>query len=302
MLFESGKKGQAEYQSEFNFRKMTNKRLFYFILFLAFFTSLWSGCDIVEPPYLVGEDTEIPDDGEVVRKFLLEEFTGHQCPNCPVGSEEAKILKNFYGDRLVIVSVHAGWFARTTGGDFSYDFTTPEGEELNSYFGIEQNPVGLVNRLEFEGSMLLGPTAWGSAMAVLDDLPPAFSINLEAEKTGNSYELSVEVKALEDLEPEYYLVAMVIEDGIVSPQKINSSPDYPDGIIMDYEHNHVLRKGITNIWGEKLNEQPLTSGDIFERDYTFSPDSEWVTDNCHMVVYVMSQTMEVMQVEEIPFP
>lgn len=281
---------------------MNITRFFYFALSFAFFTIIWSGCDIIEAPYIVERDTEIPDDGEVVRKFLLEEFTGHQCPNCPAGSEEAKILKNFYGDKLVIVSVHAGWFARTSSGYFGYDFRTPEGEELNSYFGIEQNPVGMVNRLEFENSLLLGPTAWGSAMAVLDDAPPAFSLNPEVEKTGNNYELSVGIKVLADLELDYYLVALVIEDGIISPQKINSNPEYPDGIIMEYEHNHVLRRGITNIWGDKLNEQPVTMGDTFQRDYTFTADSEWVTDNCHIVVYVMSQTLEIMQVEEIPFP
>ncbi len=281
---------------------MNITRFFYFTLSFAFFSILWSGCDIVEAPYIVDRDTELPDDGEVVRAFLLEEFTGHQCPNCPAGSEEAEILKNFYGDRLVIVSVHAGWFARTTGGDFTYDFRTPEGEAMNSYFGIEQNPVGLVNRVEFESSLLLGPTAWGSAMAVLDDAAPAFSLNLEAEKSGSNYNLFVNVRALQDLELDYYLVALVTEDGIISPQKINSNPDYPDGIIMDYEHNHVLRRGITDIWGDQLNEQPVTTGDTFQRDYSFSADSEWVEENCHIVVYVMSQTMEIMQVAEIPFP
>lgn len=282
---------------------MTLRKLFCFSFILAFISIAWTGCDIVEAPYMVEQDSEIPDDDdEVVRKFLLEEFTGHQCPNCPAGEEEARILKNLYGDKLVVVSVHAGWFARTTGGDFSYDFTTPEGEELNSYFGIEQNPVGLVNRSEFENSLLLGPTAWGSAMAVIDDTSPAFSLHPEAEKTGNNYELSVEVKALLDLELDFFLVALITEDNIISPQKINSNSEYPDGIIMDYEHNHVLRRGITNIWGDKLNEQPVTMGDTFQKEYTFTADSEWVTDNCHIVVYVMSQNMEILQVEEISFP
>ncbi len=281
---------------------MNINRFFYFAISFAFFSILWSGCDIVEAPYIVDRDTELPDDDEVVRKFLLEEFTGHQCPNCPPGSQEAKMLKDFYGDRLIIVSIHAGWFANTSAGYFSYDFTTPEGEALRSYFGVEQNPVALINRVEFEGTMLLGPTAWGSALAVLADSEPAFSINIEAEKSGNSYELSVDVKALEDLQLEYYLVALVIEDGIISPQKVNASPEYPDGIILDYEHNHVLRRGINSIWGDKLNEQGVNAGDIFQRDYTFSPDTEWITENCHIVVYVMSQTLEIMQVEEVSFP
>ena len=71
-------------------------------------------CDIAEEPYLVPVDTlgngpGGPSDG--IRKILLEDYTGHKCPNCPEAAVEAHNLKLAYGDSLVIMAVHAGVFA-----------------------------------------------------------------------------------------------------------------------------------------------------------------------------------------------
>ncbi len=279
---------------------MNSLRFLFLLSSFLLITILWSGCDKIEQPYMT-ENQSGDDNDSVVRNFLLEEFTGHQCPNCPVGSREAKLLKEFYGDRLVIISIHAGWFANPMGSTFSYDFRTPEGNELNTFFGIEQNPVGLVNRVEFENSLILGPSAWGSAMAVLKDSEPDFKLALQLNQSSGNYTLEAEATALSNLDQEYFLVAVVTEDGIIKPQKVND-PDYPDGYIPDYEHNHVLRKGLTNIWGDKLNEENLSSGQSIQKTYTFSADSEWDTNNCHIVAYVMNQNLEVLQAQEIKFP
>ncbi|TVQ89692.1 MAG: hypothetical protein EA393_06805 [Bacteroidetes bacterium] len=269
---------------------------------VLFFILLFVSCDIIEPPYMTttqqngdnGENGEV----EVIHKFLLEEFTGHRCPNCPAGSQIAKTLKNFYGDRLVIVSVHAGFFANPMSEPFNYDFRTPEGTALNNHFGITQNPIGMVNRTEFEGALLLTPASWGSAMQVIEDAEPGFRLDIGiTNMSGGNYRLDAGVTSLKDQEGEIYLVALVIEDGIIKPQKINH-PDYPDGEILDYVHNHVLRKGITDIWGEKISEGLFGVDDSQHRNYNFNLDSDWVAANCSVVVYVMNSSMEILQVEE----
>lgn len=274
-------------------------KIIYFLLPFVLVAFLGS-CDKIEPPYLVGDQQGNNGTEEVVRKFLLEEFTGHRCVNCPHGSQVAKTLKEFYGDRLVIISVHAGFFANPLGSTFNYDFRTPEGNDLNSYFGVEKNPEGMVNRQEYEGSLLLGPAQWGSAMADAAESDTGFSLQLSitpASGAGN-YSLNARVTGLIDMELEHYLVAVVIENGIISPQSIND-PDYPDGYIPDYEHNYVLRKGITSIWGDKLRVGGIEQGELFENDYPFSMDAEWEVANSYVVAYVMNQNLEVMQVEQI---
>ena len=278
-------------------------RLFLKHLYLIAFTSLLlAACDVIEPPYITDQATnDNMDNPEVVQKFLLEEFTGHNCPNCPFGSDMAKTLQAFYGDRLIVVSVHAGFFAMPIPPTFVNDFRTPEGNALNSYFGVAGNPIGMVNRVEFEGDRLMGPNAWGSAMAALanDDPVVALSLGLTMQP-GNSFRLSVEMDALTDLPGEFYLVAVVTEDGIISPQKIND-PDYPDGYIPEYVHNYVLRRGITDIWGDKLNDERVERGERFERTYDFSMDDSWMTESCAVVVWIMNEQLEVLQVERVTF-
>ena len=272
-----------------------------------FFIILFLGCDKIEPPYMIttqqnGGNGENGESGEVVRKFLLEEFTGHRCPNCPAGSEIAKTLKNFYGDRLVIVSVHAGFFANPMSAPFNYDFRTPEGNELDNHFRIPYNPMGMVNRTEFEGALLLTPATWGSAMQAMEDIEPGFRLDMDITSiSGNIYRVDADVTALSDYEGELYMVALILEDGIIKPQKINH-PDYPDGEILDYEHNHVLRKGITGIWGDKIIEDLFHQGIIMENSYTFELDNSWVAANCSVVVYLMNMNMEILQVEEKKIP
>ncbi|MFN2394279.1 MAG: Omp28-related outer membrane protein [Bacteroidales bacterium] len=270
------------------------------VLIMVWFT--FSGCDKIEPPYMTNTDQD-GGNGETVRKFLLEEFTGHRCPNCPAGTEVAKTLKTFYGDRLVIVTIHAGFFAMPMSDPFQYDFRTPEGTALNDYFGITQNPVGLVNRNEFEGALLLTPGAWGSAMQVLEDFQPDVRLDIGLTRmSGNeNFRLDAGITSLKDQEVELYLVALLVEDGIIKPQKTND-PDYPDGVILDYEHNHILRMGITDIWGEKISEGLFGFDDAQHRNYDFQIDSGWVKENCSVVVYVMNSDMEILQVEQKKLP
>lgn len=277
-------------------------RLFKFIIpGILFINLLFFSCDTIEPPYLTNVE-QGGENGEVVRKFLLEEFTGHRCPNCPAGSEIAKTLKNFYGDRLIVVSVHAGSFAIPINAPFNYDFRTPEGIALNNYFGVTSNPIGMLNRTEFEGTRLLTPASWGSAMQAIEDIEPGFRFDLGVTHvSGNIYRLDADITALTDQDGELYLVALVLESGIIKPQKI-THPDHPTGEILDYEHNHVLRKGITNIWGDKIIEDLFLQGIIMENSYTFELENSWDATNCSVVVYLMNSSMEILQVEEKKLP
>jgi hypothetical protein len=266
-----------------------------------FFTLMFFGCDKIEPPYMT-DTQQGGGNEEVVRKFLLEEFTGHRCPNCPAGTQMAKALKNLYGNRLVIVSVHAGFFANPMSAPFNYDFRTPEGTALNNHFGITQNPIGMVNRTGFEGALLLTPASWGSAMQAMEDIEPGFRLDLGITSiSGNIYRVDADVTALSDYEGELYMVALILEDGIIKPQKINH-PDYPEGEILDYEHNHVLRKGITGIWGDKIIDDLFPQGIIMENSYTFELDNSWVPANCSVVVYLMNSNLEILQVDEKKIP
>jgi len=59
------------------------------------------------------------------KKVLLEDYTGHRCPNCPTGSSIIK--KNLiprYKDSLVVIAIHAGDLARPFDKFINQDFRT----------------------------------------------------------------------------------------------------------------------------------------------------------------------------------
>ncbi len=269
------------------------------ILSLVAFGLLLASCDIIEEPYMTGPDQN-GHQGEVVRKVLLEEFTGHQCPNCPAGAQEAADLKAFFGDQLIIMSIHAGFFARTTAPHFLADYRTPAGNEINTYFGISYNPVGMVNRAEFSGSRILTPSAWGGAISqILEQDPQAgIEINLSYETMSRQLNVAIKTTALEIIEGPLYLAAFLLEDNIMSPQQTND-PQYPNGIQENYYHMHVLRADINGAWGEPLSETGAAQGQEYIKNYSIALDQGWKETFCSVVAYIYDGTnLEVIQAEE----
>jgi|LSQX01.1.fsa_nt_gb thiol-disulfide isomerase/thioredoxin len=275
------------------FRKIVS----FFFLVLA--SLAFTACDIIEEPYMTSPGGN-GNTGEVVRKVLLEEFTGHQCPNCPAGAETADALKEFFGEQLVIVSIHAGFFARTTAPHFLADYRTSAGTEINNYFGVAANPAGMVNRKEFSGNRILNPSAWGGAISqILEEEPQAgIEISLSYETTSRNLNVAINTTALKSLQGPLYLAALLLEDNILSPQQTNDS-QYTNGIQENYNHRHVLRTDINGTWGEVISENGAEVNEEFPKSYNITLDEGWNESTCSVVAYVYSGTnMEIIHVEE----
>src|SRR5688572_579237 len=132
---------------------------------LIFAVITWQACDKVSPPY---KETVAAATGS--RKVLVEDYTGHKCGNCPRASTTIYDLKATYGDNLIIMAIHAGQFATTLPAGapyYTYDFRTPEGNELDTDFGISTagNPNGMVNRRVVDGSIIISSTKWVSEVS-----------------------------------------------------------------------------------------------------------------------------------------
>ncbi len=256
-----------------------------------------AACDKIEPPYRTNVEGNGHNGGENVRKVLLEEFTGHQCPQCPAGSKVAAELKALYGERLVLMTIHSGYFARVSDETFSYDFTNSAGDAIADYFSVVLNPRGLVNRKPHAGSLLHPPEAWGDAISEIIDLEPDFNMDIQLAYQQGDLEVDIEVNSLITSQNTYYLSAFLIEDGIISPQRTND-PNYPAGVIENYEHNHVLRKNINDVWGELMNEGVINPQDQFKFEYQLQLDDHLVPENCSVIAFVYNEdSKEIIQVE-----
>ena len=279
------------------------KKYFNIILIIPLFLLLFiSACDKIEPPY----KTSSTDNTDTLpkRKFLLEEFTGHTCPNCPQGAIIAQQLKSLYGERLVLISIHYADFAEPGIGEFAYDFRSSTGNEIGAFFSPQAFPAGLVSRTGWTSSQnlaVLDKDAWGAKIESLKNIAPLVSIEMTntyeaGTKTVNSV---VEVDALENFSGIYKIAAYITEDSIVHAQVTQNDPEHTDNIIHDYVHRHVLRGAMNSTWGDTLVSGNTASGEQFVNNFSSVLNAAWNENHCYVVVIVYdASNYEIMQVAE----
>ena len=284
------------------------------LLLLACIVGL-AACDYVEDPTPPAN----PDNGGggngggdtavVTRKVLLEDITGHRCPNCPRAARVAQALKDdVYGDDLVLVAIHAGFFSNPVpplgDGQYDTDHRTEAGNAYNAAYGPQSYPIGLISRKPFNNSILVNDGNWGSAVADLIGTPTPFKLRVDTIITGGgtvSTEISLDLQ--QDVAGSYNLVVYLVEDRVIDWQYDAEAvpPNSPD--IPNYEHRHILRGNLNGTWGTPAIEDGGTTGQSFSFPFTYTIPANVVNvDNCYLVAWIYDlATEEVMQVEERKF-
>lgn len=271
---------------------------------------LLMGCDRVNDPLVepTGNNGN-PGNGTVMRKVLLEDFTGHTCVNCPAAARVASSLKDVYEEDLIVVGVHCtSTFAAPANppnpnGSYATDFRTPAGDAYENALNIFFLPNGAVNRKPFNNSITLGSAAWGSAVADVIGQEADFDIwfsQLQHDPDNNTVTAEVKVAVLNPVTGDYNLTIYLTEDSVIDWQKdLEADPDD----VPDYVHRHVLRTNLNSAWGAPVVVGQALAGDTITLTYTnFSMNPAWVADHCSLVAYVHNNnTYEVMQVEEAHF-
>lgn len=263
---------------------------------------LFGSCDKVDDPYYkqITIDTTTQ---QVQKKVLLEDYTGHMCVNCPAAGNIAHNLSNTYGDRVVILAIHAGFFATPLPGEFSADYRTACGNEWDTYFGISAagNPNGMVNRKNHPGNHILSPEAWSGAITEALDEPVTVDIKLKNTYTaaGRSLSTEAEVSFIEQTDKDLYLVLVLTESGIISPQKNNNSAVGPTPVIEDYEHNHVMRGAISDAWGTQIAAIGTANPAELTRTFNYTLPTHINAGNASVVAFIYdNETKEVLQAAE----
>ncbi len=287
------------------------------IIAIAF---IYYGCDKIEAPFReevvtpdfcsTGIDDSIPN-----RKVLMEDYTGHACGNCPAaGLYLNDTIKPIYDHCLVVISVHAGYFAGTCPnasvcfslpaarppGSFETDFNSATGTAWNTFFGISGNPKGMINRIDFpSGSHSKTYTAWNGAIAteLAKDASASIHITNTYNSGSNSVNVAVESKFVKDLQGDYKLQVVITEDSLIDWQLWYGHQ--PEEFVGDYIHRHVLRDGLNTTWGETIATGNTAAGTTVTKNYNYTIDNAWVVNNCNIVAFIYNDvTKEVIQVEE----
>ncbi len=268
-----------------------------------------TSCDVEEGSFINDYNTYVNPN----KKVLIEDFTGHLCPNCPDAARELSAIHDIYGDQVIGMALHVTKsFARpypaSQAPSFQYDFRTNWGDDWDAFYGISDAglPRGMVNRIGFPDSHKLGKNEWASAVINELDKDPDFGITINT--TTNS--ITINTKVLNNINADYNLVVCLTESNIINWQKDGQNN------VEDYEHNHVLRTGLidqelsisTNYVAGQEIENTITYDLIAleqsNKDYSISLGGndipgEWNANNMSVVAYIYNTiTKEIVQVEE----
>lgn len=293
--------------------KMKSARLIFPATVVALFA--FSMCSYVVKPRDV-EDVVVTLD-TTKRIALIEEFTGHVCPNC---ADAARILENLdsvYGENLVVISIHDNFFAepcpphvtpicgQSTPGAFAEDFRCPTSASYGAAHpdGPAGPPNAMVNRRVSGSSEIINRGAWAGMVDTIIEQNAIASIHIDHTYNPSTRAVTATVRGtwLMTYTGSLNVAVMLTESGMTGWQT-----DGMTNCIPDFEFRHVLRECI-NTPGS-ITGVPLFTGTTgVGTRYTYSLSAPYVlpaafnADNCHLVAIIYDTvTGEVMQAWEEP--
>jgi hypothetical protein len=266
------------------------------------FGFVFFGCDNIEGPYGISNGT-IPNDtvtDTIIRKVLLEDFTGHTCAACPASHDEAKRLHDIYGKRLIVLGIHAGFFSWPQNAPYQNNFQTATGTTITTDFNLINLPFpkGMVNRLykpSTSSQYIFDWPDWETTIDTILQRPADAGIDItnSFSSTDSMMTASVDIKMVNDYVNPISLAVYFAEDSIVAPQK-NGSVD-----VLNYIHRHVLRGSFTGAFGETIGTS-ATAGQELNKTYStkLTPTNSNVNQVYIYAILFDDVTREVIQVEE----
>ncbi|MCL2041385.1 MAG: Omp28-related outer membrane protein [Bacteroidales bacterium] len=204
------------------------------IIFVCTLCSLWliclSGCQTVDDPYYTIDPQPLDTlSAESFKKVLLEDYTGILCVNCPEAAKLAEEIAASSRHRVIVMAVHAGYYAIPGKPPYTLDLRCPEGETYLKDFNINSNPAGVINRMQKSAGMFKYSTSeW--AETVKSELQQSLTFQLKAEAALTDDETAINATvfytATTAATTDYNLIVFLVEDGIIGAQDGQSNPEY----------------------------------------------------------------------------
>lgn len=260
--------------------------------------SLYPGGDSLA--YTASEWPSFSTNPNLTRNVLIEDFTGHQCNNCPAAADTAENLHSDYPNSVFVASIHSGpgglQAFQQTSTEYPIDWTNEAGLAIGEHLGsipgstFWGNPYGSISRVlggaenEWRGytQTTLASALEANVQAELNYYPSTRGIFLHSE---------VEITNA-SLTNDLFTVVYLIEDSIVAKQKM---PD--NSTNENYVHREVMRGTIGSNWkGRQLTSADLENGKYYF-NYSYQLPAQYDASNVHLLIYVRDAvTEEIYQV------
>ena len=291
-------------------------------------------CDKIDQPYeqtiVTGPNNgvEVKSDSAkiLVKKVLLEDYTGHKCGNCPKALDTIAAIETMFPEQIIPVSIHSGYYSTYTTAPYKYNWivespSKPGYNALDEFFQVSDqgNPNGMVNRKDYDivtFAHVKGTDVWKTAVGAELSTSLKASIYLinKFDPSNNNLQTTAKIKFISALSGSYKLATMLIEDHVscdTSTGRIVPQKDYrinPDDNF-NYVHKHVLRDYLYGAFGDSLMTNPAandTITKIYNKNISLKKNSSDTSpyyinaDDLYVVVYIYNaSTYEILQAEKL---
>lgn len=221
------------------------------------------------------------------RNTLLEHFTTARCQYCPGGHDRLEQAMANFENRICWVAHHVGFHTD--------NMTINESEEIMALYGNNGTwaPAMTLDRnVDFADGAEAGGVV-GSVGNVNDLVSqfnnatnaPAFVTielsNLTYDPQTRQLNVTVSGSFVNDfVGTEPRLSLYLTQDGIYGSQQSTN------GTIAKYEHNHVIRACISDVWGDADAFTSTTAGSNYSKTYTYTLPTKFSANNCRLVAFV----------------
>ena len=224
--------------------------------------------------------------GEALQHVLIEDFTAHQCGNCPDAAIIASQIAGNQGAAVSVMAIHAGNLANTDDDHFDTDWTTVEGDLFWDQLDFQANPLGRINRIGGAGNFW-APAQWADETSEQLANTPQVGLQVIHDWVPENNHLNVHVHGTfyEETSGPIQVALLILESNIYDYQlDYASDPE----LVPDYEFNHVLRSSVHGAFGLGFGDVAMGAsvGDVATHSVTYTWDDSWVVENATVLVVV----------------
>lgn len=245
----------------------------YSLIFCIAFGIFLTGCSKDDSPSPqtapVEQASALP--ASFTQKVLLELFTTAKCPTCPEAMDIYRKYSVQYPTRVYAAALHD-----IDGMEIN------QFESVDSMLNITQYSSGSFNRLPWNNKSVIHKSDWNASNLMNTSLNKTAGCGIKLKTSISQNTLNVEITSgfIKDYSGKLRLTVYVLEDSITGSgpefdqqnyyNNQSNSPFYQLGDpIVNYKHNHVVRKVMTSASGSVLNtDSYITTGTVITKNYS----------------------------------
>jgi hypothetical protein len=210
------------------------------------------------------------------RRYLGTLFTSTGCNSCPLAAKGLKKLQEENPDVITLAAFHA---------DMSIPdpMTIAETYEFQSALGGFQGlPAFFWNMRE---DSYTGGSVFSESFAVEQEAYDTYSgVAIATSYDASSSKLDVELGITSNMPAVFRYMIILVEDDIPAKGEYEQN-----GQSQDYIHYNVVRKVLTGVSGDKINDNlPLTVGVETKASKSVTLSKAWTAENMRVIVAAMT--------------